>query len=144
MELIIAFSKWYASMSKDKLIEKLVILVFLLLDLYLVYFLIQGEGLYNIGVFLSILAGLGLIGFFVFSGISWTIKGFWASTKKVTILQMVILWIAIFIIVFTGIDPPTSRGRIDLPRLIIIWFMVALITSALIFTLDRLKKKTKQ
>jgi hypothetical protein len=30
-----------------------------------------------------------------------------------------------------------------LPRLIIIWFMVALVTSALIFTLDRLKKKTK-
>jgi hypothetical protein len=131
-------------MSKEKLIEKLVILVFLLSDLCLVYFLIQSEGLYNIGVFLSIIGGLGLIGFLAFSGISSTIKGFRASTREVTILQIVILWVAIFVIVFTGIDPPTSRGRIDLPRLIIIWFMVALVTSALIFTLDRLKKKTKQ
>jgi len=131
-------------MSKHKLIDRLILLAFLFGDLYLVYFLIQTEGLYNIGVFLAILGALGLIGFFVFSVTSWTIKGFKASTKKVTILQMVILWIAIFIILFTGIDPLISRGRIDLVRLIIIWFMVALITSALIFTLDRLKKKTKQ
>lgn len=130
-------------MSKEKLVEKLVIVVFLLSDLFLVYFLIQSEGLYNIGVFISIIGGLGLIAFLIFSGISSTIKGFRASTRKVTILQIVILWVAIFIIVFTGIDPPTSRGRVDLPRLIIIWFMVALVTSALIFTLDRLKKKTK-
>ena len=131
-------------MSKDKLIERLILLAFLFGDVYLAYFLIQVEGLYNIGVFLAILGGLGLIGFFVLSVTSWTIKGLKVTKKKLTILQMVILWIGVLIIVFIGIAPPTSRESVDLVRLIINWFIVALITSALIFTLYLLKKKLKQ